>query len=545
MARRKRTQDASRPQQGAARRPRPRLPRPSCPRLEQHHLDLIGLGLVAFAAFLAFVLLPGLGRRPGGGGDRPTASCCCSAAPATSRRWRCSAPARCWSCARCCPPSSPFRAGALCLLRRAHARPRRRVARPRARRTPRARPLSTPTTCATTAGALGEALFAVTEHAVLGLRRAHPLPVPAAGGRAAAHRRVDRGRGQGTREGVATTTRRVRQSTQRVRRPCLRTRAHRGRWPPGTARRRAGGARHPRRGAGRWTDDGARSSSVERRDEEPEPEPIEPEPEPEPRRPSLGAEAPSPRSRQEELTPMGNRRSRGHRGRRLRLHAAAATVPQALERHAEDRPRAIERGGRQLVEALGHFGVEAKVVGTRHRPARHPLRAAPGARASRCRRSPTSRTTSPTRWPPSDVRILAPIPGKQAVGVEVPNRVRKMVHLGDVFQEAPRGLVAAHGLARQGHRGKAIGTDLAKQPHVLVAGTTGSGKSGCVNAMLSSILLRATPNEVRLVLVDPKQVELNLYEHDPAPAHAGRHQPAPGRERARQPDQGDGGALRR
>jgi S-DNA-T family DNA segregation ATPase FtsK/SpoIIIE len=113
------------------------------------------------------------------------------------------------------------------------------------------------------------------------------------------------------------------------------------------------------------------------------------------------------------------------------------------------------------------------------------------------------------------VRILAPIPGKQAVGVEVPNRVRRMVHLGDVFQEAPAKWSPLTVWLGKDIAGKAIGTDLAKQPHVLVAGTTGSGKSGCINAMLSSILLRSTPNEVRMVLVDPKRVELNHYEAIP------------------------------
>ena len=113
------------------------------------------------------------------------------------------------------------------------------------------------------------------------------------------------------------------------------------------------------------------------------------------------------------------------------------------------------------------------------------------------------------------VRILAPIPGKQAVGVEVPNRVRKMVHLGDVFQAAPAKWSPLTVWLGKDIAGKAIGTDLAKQPHVLVAGTTGAGKSGCVNAMLSSILLHADPNEVRMVLVDPKRVELNHYEDIP------------------------------
>jgi len=99
--------------------------------------------------------------------------------------------------------------------------------------------------------------------------------------------------------------------------------------------------------------------------------------------------------------------------------------------------------------------------------------------------------------------------------VEVPNRVRKMVHLGDVFQEAPRGWSPLSVWLGKDIAGKAIGTDLAKQPHILIAGTTGSGKSGCVNAMLSSVLLRSSPNDVRMVLVDPKRVELNHYEGIP------------------------------
>jgi S-DNA-T family DNA segregation ATPase FtsK/SpoIIIE len=89
------------------------------------------------------------------------------------------------------------------------------------------------------------------------------------------------------------------------------------------------------------------------------------------------------------------------------------------------------------------------------------------------------------------------------------------VHLGDVFQDAPDGWSPLTVWLGKDIAGKAIGTDLAKQPHILVAGTTGSGKSGSVNAMLSSILMRATPNDVRLVLIDPKQVELNYYEHIP------------------------------
>ena len=115
----------------------------------------------------------------------------------------------------------------------------------------------------------------------------------------------------------------------------------------------------------------------------------------------------------------------------------------------------------------------------------------------------------------TDIRILAPIPGKQAVGVEVPNAHRRMVRLGDVFQEPPKDWSPLTVWLGKDVAGKAIGADLAKMPHLLVAGTTGAGKSGAINAMLASVLLRATPHEVRLVLVDPKQVELNHYESIP------------------------------
>src|SRR5262249_7063959 len=115
----------------------------------------------------------------------------------------------------------------------------------------------------------------------------------------------------------------------------------------------------------------------------------------------------------------------------------------------------------------------------------------------------------------TDIRILAPIPGKTAVGVEVPNLKRKIVRLGDVYQEPPKDWSPLTVWLGKDVSGKAIGADLAKMPHLLVAGTTGAGKSGAINAMLSSILLRATPKDVRMVLVDPKQVELNHYEAIP------------------------------
>ena len=143
---------------------------------------------------------------------------------------------------------------------------------------------------------------------------------------------------------------------------------------------------------------------------------------------------------------------------------------------------------------------------------RYELRLAPGTKVSKVAQLKDDLAYALAA---TDIRILAPIPGKQAVGVEVPNARRRIVHLGDVFQEPPADWSPLTVWLGKDIAGRAIGADLAKMPHLLVAGTTGAGKSACVNAMLSSILLRATPHEVRLVLVDPKQVELNHYESIP------------------------------
>ncbi len=174
---------------------------------------------------------------------------------------------------------------------------------------------------------------------------------------------------------------------------------------------------------------------------------------------------------------------------------------------------------RTLVETLGHFGIEAKIVGqvTGPRVTRHELRLAPGIKVSKITQLKDDIAYALAS---TDIRILAPIPGKQAVGVEVPNKRHRMVYLGDIFRrdmgEAKGGgcspLSAWLG---KDIAGNAVWTDLARMPHLLVAGTTGSGKSGCINTVLSSILMRATPNEVRMVLVDPKRVELNYYEDIP------------------------------
>jgi S-DNA-T family DNA segregation ATPase FtsK/SpoIIIE len=213
------------------------------------------------------------------------------------------------------------------------------------------------------------------------------------------------------------------------------------------------------------------------------------------------------------LTPMGSKRG-VTMSEEINYRPPSGKL---LERGKGDKgpdPRDHEAVGRKLVETLGHFGVEAKIVGIVSGPhvSRFELRLAPGTKVKKVTELANDIAYALAS---TDIRILAPIPGKQAVGVEVPNRTRKMVRLGDIYAGRPEKTSPLVAWLGKGIDGNAVWTDIAKMPHVLVAGTTGSGKSGCVNAILSSILMQASPNEVRLVLVDPKQVELNHYENVP------------------------------
>jgi DNA segregation ATPase FtsK/SpoIIIE, S-DNA-T family len=214
-------------------------------------------------------------------------------------------------------------------------------------------------------------------------------------------------------------------------------------------------------------------------------------------------------------TPMGNARTGGYTASdeiNYRLPATKLLEKGKADPGPDTRDR--EAVSKALLEALRHFGIEARLLGIVSGPhvSRYELQLAPGTKVAKVAQLKDDLAYALAS---TDIRILAPIPGKKAVGVEVPNQRRRLVRLGDIYEGRPQGsspLVAWLGKDVAGH---AIHTDLALMPHTIVAGTTGSGKSGCINAILCSLLMHASPNEVRLVLVDPKRVELNHYERLP------------------------------
>lgn len=172
----------------------------------------------------------------------------------------------------------------------------------------------------------------------------------------------------------------------------------------------------------------------------------------------------------------------------------------------------VANNGRILEKTLESFNVKAKIVHISQGPTvtRYEIEPAPGVKVSKIVNLADDIALSLAA---SGVRIEAPIPGKAAIGIEVPNKVTLSVPLRDVlesdeFLQSSSKLVVALG---KDIAGKTVTADLGKMPHLLVAGSTGSGKSVCINTLLTSILFKATPQEVRLILIDPKVVELTSY----------------------------------
>lgn len=197
------------------------------------------------------------------------------------------------------------------------------------------------------------------------------------------------------------------------------------------------------------------------------------------------------------------------------LPPTALLTPVSEDNSQQDK-KEILANAKLLEDTLASFGIEAKVVQISRGPSitRYELQPSPGVKVSRI---VSLSDDIALNLAAQQVRIVAPIPGKAAVGIEVPNTSVSMVTLREVLEsdgimDAESKLAFSLGKDISGH---AIVADLAKMPHLLVAGSTGSGKSVCINTIISSILFRARPDEVKFLMIDPKVVELNVYNGIP------------------------------
>mgnify|MGYP000795367636 FL=1 len=178
--------------------------------------------------------------------------------------------------------------------------------------------------------------------------------------------------------------------------------------------------------------------------------------------------------------------------------------------------KALADTATKLQKTLYSFGVSAKVENVSVGPAitRYEIKPAEGVRVSKIANLADDIALNLAA---ESIRIEAPIPGKQAVGIEIPNKENEIVHLRDIletdkFQKHKSKLAFALG---KDVAGEEVVADISKMPHVLIAGSTGSGKSVCINTLISSIIYKAKPSEVKLVMVDPKVVELSVYNGIP------------------------------
>ena len=190
-------------------------------------------------------------------------------------------------------------------------------------------------------------------------------------------------------------------------------------------------------------------------------------------------------------------------------------ILQRTKEHKLDRA-AVDAAGDELVAALAAHGVETTLVGYTVGPTVTRFELELGAGVKVARVTSLNRDIAYAMASP-DVRILAPIPGRSAIGVEVPNRQRQLVALGDLLA-SDEALEAQHPLDVPLGRdisGQTVVVNLAEMPHVLISGATGAGKSSCINGLITSLVMRATPDNLKLILVDPKRVELGQYNDLP------------------------------